>query len=218
MRKKSLFVLFLPIVLFILLTILILSVDKANIGEANVEVGLSSINDCLNGSYNIKVWDVISDICMGIGIFLIVAMAGFGIYQLIKRKSLFKVDKLILTLGVLIIVVLGLWILFDKLCVINYRPILIDGEKEGSYPSTHVMLVSFMVISSSWILRKNVDKKMFKILAYIVSAILIIIVFIGRLLSGMHWFTDVVGGLLLGSGLSFILIFIDCYFLSKEKI
>jgi undecaprenyl-diphosphatase len=93
-----------------------------------------------------------------------------------------------------------IWIIFDKILIINYRPILINGNIEGSYPSTHVMVSTFVLLFLSDKLKKIFkNDKIF----YIISIGLILIQSISRILLKMHWFTDIIGGLLIGCLLFF---------------
>ena len=70
-------------------------------------------------------------------------VAGFsflGAAQWIRRKHLLQVDRNILILGGFYLTVLAVYLLFEEI-VINYRPILIDGVMEASYPSSTTVLV-----------------------------------------------------------------------------
>ena len=84
---------------------------------------------------------------------------------------------------------------------INYRPILIEGFMEASYPSSTTLLVlSVMPTLGFQVNRRfgNVKvKKIFCAFVWIFSAFMVI----GRLVSGVHWFTDIVGSIMLSTGL-----------------
>jgi undecaprenyl-diphosphatase len=123
-----------------------------------------------------------------------------GLIQWIRRKYLTKVDYSIIVLGCFYIVVMVAYVLFEVFTV-NYRPILIDGILEASYPSSTTMLV--MCIMPTTIMQFNVRIKNDVLKRCVASAITTFIVFmvIGRLISGVHWFTDIVGGALLSNGL-----------------
>ena len=87
--------------------------------------------------------------------------------------------------------------------VINHRPIIVDGEIEGSFPSTHVMLVTFVYLALGQFLKLDSKPNKVKYVYYVSASIVIIITSLGRILSSMHWFTDVLGGILLGLTLYF---------------
>ncbi|MBQ3560587.1 MAG: phosphatase PAP2 family protein, partial [Oscillospiraceae bacterium] len=123
-----------------------------------------------------------------------------GLIQWIKRKHLLKVDDSILVLGGFYIVVMAVYVLFEML-VVNYRPVLINGYLEASYPSSTTMLV--MCVMPTAIIQFNARIKNNVLKRFVASAIIAFIVFmvIGRLVSGVHWFTDIIGGALLSAGL-----------------
>ena len=138
-----------------------------------------------------------------LGLVPLVFVMGFallGLIQWIKRKHLFKVDYNILILGGFYIVVMAVYVLFEMLAV-NYRPVLINGYLEASYPSSTTMLV--MCVMPTAIMQFNARIKNNVLKRCVASAIIAFIVFmvIGRLVSGVHWFTDIIGGALLSAGL-----------------
>ena len=123
-----------------------------------------------------------------------------GLIQWIKRKHLFKVDYNILILGGFYIIVMAIYVLFEML-IVNYRPVLIGGILEASYPSSTTMLV--MCVMPTAIIQFNARIKNNVLKRFTASVIIAFIVFmvIGRLISGVHWFTDIIGGALLSAGL-----------------
>ncbi|MBQ7093340.1 MAG: phosphatase PAP2 family protein, partial [Clostridia bacterium] len=130
----------------------------------------------------------------------VMGFALLGLIQWIKRKHLLKVDYSILVLGGFYIVVMAVYVLFEVL-VVNYRPVLINGYLEASYPSSTTMLV--MCVMPTAIMQFNARIKNNVLKRFVASAIIAFIVFmvIGRLVSGVHWFTDIIGGVLLSAGL-----------------
>ena len=116
-----------------------------------------------------------------------------------KRKSLFKLDKEIIVLGTFYIALIGLYVFFEKV-IINYRPILMDGFIEASYPSSHTLMTICLCGSSIIINKKLYNNKIPKIMN-ILSVAIIIITVVGRLISGVHWFTDIIGGIFISIAL-----------------
>lgn len=126
--------------------------------------------------------------------------AVLGLVQWIKRKNLLKVDHSILILGGFYIVVAAAYMFFE-VYVVNYRPVLIEGFLEASYPSSTTMLV--LTVMPTAVMQLNTRIKNPALRRGVVLAIIVFIAFmvIGRLVSGVHWFTDVVGGAFLSAGL-----------------
>ena len=129
--------------------------------------------------------------------------AVLGLVQLIKRKSLWKVDYGILALGGFYIVVMALYILFENV-VVNYRPVLIDGYLEASYPSSTTMLVLCVMPTAVMQIRAYIKRKAFCRCIVIAVAIFITFMVIGRLVSGVHWISDIIGGALFSTGIVLI--------------
>ena len=126
--------------------------------------------------------------------------AGIGLVQLIKRRSLFKVDSDIIILGVYYGIVILAYSIFE-IIPINYRPILIEGVMEASYPSsTTLLILCVMPTLIEQIQRRLTCVTTKRIITITVIAFSVFMV-IGRLISGVHWFTDIVGGVILSMGL-----------------
>ena len=114
-----------------------------------------------------------------------------------------KVDKEILLLGCLYIVTLALYVFFEKV-IVNYRPMLMPGGEgpEASFPSSHTMLVCVIMGSGLRLLKKYTKKNQtLQLVLTVVFCLILALTVAGRLLSGVHWFTDVLGGLLLSAAL-----------------
>ncbi len=187
-------------VLFVILIAMVKLVDVAAIGPAGTSIGLSHLNGAVHnliGEH--ELWYSITEI-LGYASFLIAGLfALVGLLQLISSRSLFGVDKEIFLLGCLYVVTVGFYILFEVV-IINYRPVLMDGldYPEASFPSSHTLL-AFVILGSAAILidRYVRSKALARIIKVLFIAVLLIIV-VGRLISGVHWFTDICGGVLLG--------------------
>lgn len=203
------------IVIFLILFILLLSVDK----HTNVkgEIGLFSFNKFFLVDQYYQSWDSLSDVILYMSLGFLLGLVIYGLYEFISRKSLFKVDKDILFVGCGILILILLWVLFDKVFIVNYRPVLIDKEADASFPSTHVMLSTFILLSSAHcITKRNSQKRKHTILGYLGLFILAYVCILGRLLSCMHWMTDVLGGFLLGFGLFNLVVGLDKIFANKK--
>lgn len=186
---------------FLLWTVAIQFIDVQAIGPQESSVGFATINQLvinLTGVhmslYTITDW---------LGLVPLIFVMGFGtlgLIQWIKRKHLLKVDYNILILGGFYIVVMAVYVLFEMV-VVNYRPVLIGGILESSYPSSTTMLV--MCVMPTAIMQFNARIKNNVLKRSVASAIIAFIVFmvIGRLVSGVHWFTDIIGGALFSTGL-----------------
>lgn len=183
-------------VLTIVFTILVKLVDVQAIGPENSAVGFATLNSFVSSviGSNMK-WYHITEMLGLIPIVVVLLYAVVGVVQLVKRKSLAKVDKEIINLGISYVIVAAIYLFFEK-CIINYRPILIDGVLEASYPSSHTMLAIFVCVSTIIVNRSLIkNSNLRKILDVFLSIIGVAIVF-GRVISGVHWCTDIVAGAL----------------------
>lgn len=183
----------------ILFTILVKFIDVRSVGVNGTDIGFAFINKPISNLIGSNM--LIYDITEWLGIIPLLVVMGYGLVglmQLVKRKNVFKVDKEILILGGFYVVVAVLYVFFEKV-IINYRPVLIEGILEASYPSSHT-LMSMCFCGSALILNKEYFKKYVKPLNIFLIIIMVVIV-VGRLLSGVHWFTDIIGGCLISLAL-----------------
>ena len=181
------------------LIVLVCFVDVQAIGPEGTRIGLSNLNRFVFELFGVNMlWYEVTDWLGLAAIGTAFLFAAAGLIQWIRRKDIRKVDKEILSLGGLYFIVIGLYVLFE-LAVVNYRPILMPGSThpEASFPSSHTMLVCVIMGSALLLLGKYVHGKMLRKLLQAICAATIGVTVLGRLISGVHWFTDIVGGVLI---------------------
>ena len=186
---------------FVLWTVLIRFVDVEAIGPRQSSVGFATLNGYIHNltGVNMSLY-IITDWLGLVPIGVAFGFAVLGLVQWIKRKSLLKVDRSILTLGGFYIVVMAVYILFE-IVVINYRPTLINGYLEASYPSSTTMLVMCVMPTAMMQLRPRIKNDLFRRCVMLVIAVFIAFMVIGRLVSGVHWITDIIGGALFSTAI-----------------
>lgn len=189
------------LLIFVLWTAAVQNLDVRAIGPEGSEVGLAGLNGFFHNLTGVHM--SIYTITDWLGLVPLGIVPGFaflGLIQLIKRRSLFKVDMDILVLGGFYILVMAVYVLFEYM-VINYRPVLIEGYLEASYPSSTTMLVLCVMPTAILQLNSRVqNEKLRKMLVWIIAAFITFMV-AGRCISGVHWLTDIIGGVLLSAGL-----------------
>ena len=189
------------IAVFVLWTVLVSVVDVRAIGPNGSSVGFATLNGYVHDltGVNMRLYSITDWLgLVPIGVALGFAM--LGLVQWIKRKSLFKVDRGILALGGFYIILLAMYIFFE-IVVINYRPVLIDGYLEVSYPSSTTMLVMCVMPTAMMQLHARIKSDVFRRCVLISIAAFTAFMVIGRLASGVHWITDIIGGALVSAGL-----------------
>lgn len=189
------------LLLFILWTLAVSVIDVKTIGPLESAVGFATINKLVHNLtgvnftfYNITDWLglVPLAVCFGFGV--------LGFMQLIKRKIIFKVDYDILVLGVFYIIVIAVYLLFEVV-VINYRPVLINGVLEVSYPSSTTMLTLCVMPTAIMQFNKRIKNITVKNAVVLISVIFTVFMVVGRIFSGVHWITDIIGGALFSAGI-----------------
>ncbi len=187
----------------VLLIILVRFVDVRPIGPEGTSIGLSHLNRFVFDRFGVNMlWYEITDWLSVAAVLTAFLFALTGTVQLIKRRSLLKVDRAILTLGGMYIIVTGLYILFEVL-IVNYRPIIMPGGTgpEASFPSSHTMLVCVIMGSAMMLIDRYIGVKTLQSLLRIICAVIIGVTVIGRSIAGVHWFTDILGGILISAAL-----------------
>lgn len=198
-KRLSLSLLFLAA--FVAWTLALLLVDVRAIGPLDSPVGFAALNRLVHDLTGVHLWlyeltDLLSLIPLG----LVAGFGCLGLVQWLRRKDLRRVDPDILALGVFYLAVLGSFAFFE-VAVINYRPVLIDGHLEASYPSSTTMLILCVIPTAMMQLRRRMADTPLRTALILAGRIFLIFMVLGRLVSGVHWFTDIVGGILLSSGL-----------------
>ena len=187
----------------LLFTLLVKVVDVQPIGPQETSVGFAKVNKAFADLIGTNMLLYKLTQLLGYAALAVVAFFGFGgMMQLVKRKSLLKVDRELLGAGVLYAVVLALYVAFEKL-IVNYRPVIMPDETvpEASFPSSHTLLAcvvfgSAIILADTYV-RKHKARKTVRA----VFAVLILVMVAGRLLSGVHWITDIIAGLLYSGSL-----------------
>ena len=186
---------------FVVWTAAVQLVDVQPIGPQGSTVGFATVNSWVHNLtgvhmslYTVTDWLGLVPIAFAIGFALL------GLIQWIKRKHLRQVDFSILVLGGFYLLVMAAYVLFEVV-VINYRPVLINGYLEASYPSSTTMLVLCVMPTTLMQLNAHIKSQTLKRWVGFGITAFILFMVIGRLLSGVHWFTDIIGGALLSAGL-----------------
>ena len=186
---------------FVLWTVLVRWVDVQPIGPNGSSVGFATVNGFVHDRFGVHWWlYTVTDWLGLVPIGIAFGFAVLGLVQLVKRKSLLKVDRSILVLGGFYILVFAAYFLFEKVAI-NYRPVLINGYLEASYPSSTTMLVLCVIPTAMMQLKIRIRNKTLKNVVLLALALFAAFMVIGRLVSGVHWLTDIIGGVLFSVGL-----------------
>ena len=202
-QKRKLLIAGISGLLFTVLIVLIQFVDVQAVGPEGTRIGLSHLNRFVLETLGVHMlWYEITD---WFGIAAVVTAFLFavtGLMQWMKRRNIWKVDKEILALGVLYLIVIGLYVLFE-LAVVNYRPIIMPDatEPEASFPSSHTMLICVVMASTIMVLDQYIKNKRLALIVRVACVIIMVITVVGRLVCGVHWLTDIIGGILISIAL-----------------
>ena len=215
-RRKELLAGIVLLVAFAIWTVLIRHIDVRNAGPNGTEIGFAAINVWFHRLTGVHMLIyTITDWLGLVPIIICMCFGALGIIQLVKRRSLLTVDSDILLLGAYYVVVILGYLLFEMM-PINYRPILIDGNLEASYPSSTTLLVMTVMptlkYQSDRRIANPVIQKAITVFVIVFAAFMVF----GRLISGVHWVTDIAGSVFLSSGLFMIYCYMVDYFVSKK--
>ena len=186
---------------FALWTVLIQRVDVQVVGQNGTKIGFADFNEWFHQLTGVHITlYTITDWLGLVPIFICLCFGVLGLVQLIKRRSMIRVDPDILLLGIYYVLVIACYLIFEMI-PINYRPVLIEGRLEASYPSSTTLLVLSVMPTLMFQANRRVSNAMIrKAVAVFVIAFSAFMV-IGRLISGVHWVTDIIGSVLLSAGL-----------------
>ena len=200
-KKKSLLMGSISLAMFAVWTVLILTVDVQPLGQNGTSIGFATFNCWFHHftGVNMAIY-TITDWMGLVPVVICLVFAGIGLVQLIKRRSIFRVDADIMILGVYFVIVFLAYAIFE-IIPINYRPILIEGRMEASYPSSTTLLVLSVMPALVEQIKRRLSGIRVKQIITIAAIAFSVFMVTGRLISGVHWFTDIVGGELLSAGL-----------------
>ena len=188
-------------VCFILFTIAVCKVDVAAIGPQGSSVGFAKLNGAIAKLFPFNnTFYKLTNYLGYFALLICVFFAAMGVLEFLNKKSLRKVDPKLIILGVFYVAVILFYVMFIKV-VVNYRPVLEDGALESSYPSSHTMLAICVFLSTAIQISLGKGSEGFKKAIKVVMALLTIIMVVGRVVSGVHWITDIIGGIILSAAL-----------------
>lgn len=186
---------------FAVWTFLIQTVDVQQIGPRQSAVGFATVNGWFHRLTNVH-WMLymLTDWLGLVPIVVCLLFACVGLAQLVQRRSLLKVDLDILLLGVYYVLVIFAYLLFEMV-PLNYRPVLIEDILEASYPSSTTLLVLSVMPTLHFQAERRLKNSALRRCIRVLTVLFSVFMVVGRLLSGVHWLTDIVGAILLSGGL-----------------
>lgn len=206
------------LVCFCLWTVLVQTVDTQSAGETGTVIGFAALNSLFHDFTGVHMW--LYTLTDWLGLVPVAVGMGFaflGLRQLLRRRSLWKVDPDLLLLGGYYTAVIFGYLIFE-IYPVNYRPVFIENRLEASYPSSTTLLVlSVMPTLAFQTNRRLKNMRLKKGIAVLTGLFSVLMVF-GRLLSGVHWVTDIIGAVFLSRGLfSLYHAAVLLYYRKKEK-
>jgi len=200
-KAKHLFIAVCSLAAFFLWTISLCFIDVQVIGPRESTVGFAALNQFIHQLTGVHMTlYTITDWLGLVPVFFALGFAILGLVQWIRRKHICKVDANLLILGGFYLAVIAAYLFFET-NVINYRPILINGYLEASYPSSTTILVMCVMPTAVMQLNIRIKKPGLRHCAAFVIIAFAVFMVVGRLISGVHWFSDIIGGALLSTGL-----------------
>ena len=186
---------------FLLWTALIRCVDVQAVGPNGTKVGFAALNLWFHGLTGVHMTVyTITDWLGLVPIGICLCFGAAGVVQAVKRRSLLRGDPDIILLGLYYILVSLAYLIFEMI-PINYRPILIDGVLEASYPSSTTLLVLSVMQTLKFQIERRTDKPPVRNVTGVFVIAFSAFMVIGRSISGVHWATDILGAVFLSTGL-----------------
>jgi undecaprenyl-diphosphatase len=213
MRKKIYLILSLLLWLaFVLWTWAVTYVDVQPIGPLDSSVGFATLNQAVRDKIGVNFpLYTVPDWLGLLPVATCLAFATLGLVQWISRRSLRKVDPSLFLLGGSYLLTIAVYLFFEAISI-NARPVLMQGYLETSYPSSTTLLTLCVMPTAFLQLHRRLRPGWWKRLLLWGIALFTVCMVIGRLCSGVHWVTDIIGGVLFSAGL--VLLY---YTLAGEK-
>ncbi len=193
---------------FLILTLLLTCVDVRAAGESGAEVGFATLNEAVFdalgqlGDTAATISLKFSELC---GAIMLAAVGAFGItglVQVIRRKGILRADKELYVMAGGLVLLAAVYVLFE-IVVINCRPVLDEGELAASYPSSHTMLAVAVAGMGAAYLYRRIQCRCRRTSPGMSLIGLATVTTLLRLEAGVHWLTDIVGGVLAGLVITF---------------
>ena len=189
---------------FAVFTLLLRTVDVQPAGQNGTDIGFASLNLWFHRMTGVSLTLYVITDWLGLVPLLVCMCFGMaGLMQWIRRKRLSRVDRELLILGGYYVCVILCYLLFERIPV-NYRPILVDGVMEVSYPSSTTLLVLCVMPTCTYDGKHSGRLPLVRRGIGIAAGMFTVFTVTARLISGVHWLTDIVGAVLLGTGLYLI--------------
>ena len=186
---------------FVIWTVLIQTIAVRPVGQNGTNVGFAGLNCRFHQLTGVHMdLYIITDWLGLVPAAVCMVFCAVGIVQWVKRRHLLRVDFDIILLGIYYVIVIAAYLLFE-MAPINYRPILINGFMEASYPSSTTLLVLSVMPTLAFQIKRRLKRDDFKRTLCILTNVFTAFIVIGRMVSGVHWLTDIIGAVLLSAGL-----------------
>ena len=215
--KRYLIFSLISLFLSVLFTLAVIFIDVRPEGLIGTNIGLASLNLSVASFLDrnllfYKIADYLGYLC-----FVIVAFYGIqGLIQLIRKKSIFRVDKRILTLGGIYLIIGIIYVVFNNIFVLNYRPVFIGAELESSFPSSHTLMALVVCVTSFFSLKHYIKNARLAKALNVCTVLLGLAIVTFRVFSGTHWITDIIASALYSVTLIFA--FLALNYKSRESV